>query len=162
MVTVRYPLDVAVSLYQQGGNIDRARVAQLTGHPSPPPRRRTPLRQWLLAWIDDDADPREQMNSLPGVLWHLSDAWARRSQPNVLLVHYDDPARDLDGQMRRLAKRLGITVPEQAWPGLVHAATFDQMRARADQLVTVGIPQSSAAFFRLGRSGAGREILTDP
>ena len=35
-------------------------------------------------------DPREQLDSLPGVMWHLSDAWARRDQPNVLLVHHDN------------------------------------------------------------------------
>jgi len=164
IVTARHPLDMAVSLYHQGDNIDRARVRQLADQPEPaaPPPARTSLRQWLLEWIDDDADPREEMDSLPGVMWHLSDAWARRSQPNVLLVHYDDLLRDLDGEMRRLARRLGVTASEQAWPSLVQAATFEQMRARADQFVTAGgILKSSAAFFRRGRSGAGREILTD-
>ena len=33
-------------------------------------------------------------------MWHLSDAWARRGEPNVLLVHYDDLLADLEGQMR--------------------------------------------------------------
>ena len=83
-------------------------------------------------------------------MWHLSDAWARQGQLNVLLLHYDDLLRDLDGEMRRLARRLGVTVSErQAWPGLVQAATFEQMRARADQFVTAGgllkaAPRSSA------------------
>lgn len=164
IVTARHPLDMAVSLYHQGNNIDRSRVRQLTGQsePAAPPPARPPLRQWLLEWIGDDADPREKMDSLPGVMWHLSDAWARQSQLNVLLVHYDDLLRDLDGEMRRLARRLGVTVSEQAWPSLVQAATFEQMRARADQFVTAGgLLKSSAAFFRRGRSGAGQEILTD-
>jgi aryl sulfotransferase len=101
------------------------------------------------------------MDSLPGVMWHLSDAWARRSQPNVLLVHYDDLLHNLDGEMRRLARRLGAELSEQVWPSLVQAATFEQMRARADQVVTAGGSlKSSAAFFRRGRSGAGREILS--
>lgn len=164
IVTARHPLDMAVSLYHQGDNIDRARVRELTGQPAPaaPLPARTPLRQWLLEWIDDEADPREEMDSLPGVMWHLSGAWARRSQPNVLLVHDDDLLRDLDSEMRRLAGRLGVTVSEQTWPSLVQAATFEQMRARAGQLVAAGgILKSSAAFFRRGRSGAGPEILTD-
>jgi aryl sulfotransferase len=55
---------------------------------------------------------------------HLSDTWARRHEPNVLLVHYDDLLADLDGQMRRLARRFRIVVPELAWPRLVQAATF--------------------------------------
>jgi hypothetical protein len=163
LVTARHPLDVAVSLYHQGGNIDRARVRQLTRRPGPgePPQPRPPLHDWLLAWIADDSDPREHPDTLPGVLWHLTDAWSRRHAPNVLLVHYDDLLADLDGQMRRLARQLGITVPAPAWPALVQAATFDRMKASADTLVpTAGILHSNAAFFRRGTSGAAREILT--
>jgi aryl sulfotransferase len=164
LVTARHPLDMAVSLHHQGDNIDRRRMRQLTGQPEPtdPPRPRKPVREWLLDWIDRDADPRAEMDSLPGVMWHLSDAWARRAEPHVLLVHYDRLAADLDGEMRRLAAHLGIAVPEQSWPRLVHAATFDKMRADAEQFVPGGgVLKSSAAFFRRGRSGAGREILTN-
>ena len=164
IVTARHPLDMFVSLYHQGDNIDRARVLRLTGQPEPaePPRPRTPLHDRLLRWIADDDDPREYPDSLPGLMWHLSDAWARRREPNVLLVHYDDLLSDLDGQMRRLARQFGIAVPEQVWPGLVRAATFRGMRDRADQLVpTAGIFKSNAAFFRQGTSGAGREVLSD-
>ena len=100
--------------------------------------------------------------SLPGVMWHLSDAWARRGEPNVLLVHYDDLAADLEGQMRGIAWRLGIDVPEQAWPALIQAATFERMRDRADRLFPPhGIFKDTASFFRRGTSGAGREILSD-
>jgi hypothetical protein len=77
-----------------------------------------------------------------------------------VLVHYDRLAVDLEGEMRRLARLLGIVVPEAAWPRLVRAATLEGARARADQLVPDGgIIRSSAEFFRLGRSGAGREAL---
>jgi aryl sulfotransferase len=93
----------------------------------------------------------------------MSDAWARRDQPNVLLVHYDNLRADLDGQMRWLAGRFGLAVPEQAWPALVRAATFEAMRDNADQLVpTAGIFKSNAAFFRRGVSGAGAGILSEP
>ena len=101
------------------------------------------------------------MDSLPGVLWHLTDAWARRAEPNIVLAHYDDLSADLDGEMRRLAGRLGITVPAAAWPELVRAATFEAMRAAADRIIgPPGVLKSSAAFFRRGTSGAGREELT--
>ena len=95
-------------------------------------------------------------------MWHLSDAWARRGQPNILLVHYDNLSADLAGQMRWLADRLGITVPGHAWPALVGAATFQSMSGDADTTVpTAGLLKSNAAFFRRGTSGAGREILSD-
>jgi aryl sulfotransferase len=87
---------------------------------------------------------------------------ARRHEPNVMLVHYDDLSADLEGQMRRIAGRLGLDVPEPTWPALVRAATFTAMRSSADRLVpSGGILKSNAAFFRRGTSGAGREVLND-
>ena len=162
IVTARHPLDMAVSLYHQSGNIDRDRVRQLTGQSgsATPSSPRPSLHDWLLDWINSDEDPRASMDSLPGVMWHLSDAWARRAEPNVLLVHYGDLSTDLEGQMRWLADRLGIDVPGDAWPALVQAATFDSMKANVDKLVpAAGILKDKYAFFRRGTSGAGHEIL---
>ena len=171
IVTARHPLDTAVSLYHQGDNLDRAKIRALTGAPEPtgPPRPRKPLHDWLLAYISGDAapwivrsHPREDLDSLPGLMWHLSDAWARRHEPNVMLVHYDDLSAGLEGQMRRIAERLGLGVPEPAWPALVQAATFEAMKSSADRLIpSAGILKSSAAFFRRGTPGAAREVLSD-
>lgn len=99
---------------------------------------------------------------MPGVLWHLSDAGVRRTTGYVDLVHYADLIDDLDGQMRRLADRLGIAVPADLWPALVHAAGFAQMRARAAHLAPdpVGILRDPTAFFRRGVSGDGAAVLT--
>jgi aryl sulfotransferase len=165
IVVARHPLDMAVSLYHQGNNLDRERIRQLTGAPQPTRSAEglPPVREWLLSWVERDTDPRAELDSLPGVMWHLSDAWRRRHEPNLVLVHYDDLSADLDGQIRRLAGRLGIAVLEPAWPRLVEAATFRQMRARADRLTPdpAGVIKDRAAFFRQGRSGTGRELLDD-
>jgi len=164
LVVARHPLDMAVSLFHQADNLDRRRMAELLGTPSPtapagPPR---PIRDALIAWIDRDVAPADALDSLPGVLWHLSDAWLRRHDPNIVLLHYADLVRDLDGEMRQLAHRLGIAIPAHRWPILVEAASFAQMRARANQLVPdpVGIMKDRSAFFRRGSSGAGRELLS--
>jgi aryl sulfotransferase len=165
LVTARHPLDMIVSLCHQGDNINRARLPELTGQPEPtePPTPRPPLHERVLRWIDRDASPVDEMDSLPGVMWHLSDAWSRRDQPNVVLVHYADLQRDLEGEMRRIAGRLDIDIPEPLWPSLVDAATFASMRSRADLLTPnpSGVLKDNAAFFRRGTSGAGREILSD-
>jgi aryl sulfotransferase len=163
IVVARHPLDMAVSLYHQGDNLDRARLQELTGNPESGPRpARPPIEVWLREWIEWDGDRREQMDSLPGVMWHMTDAWARRQVPNIVLVHYDDLIADLGSQMRRLAARLEIEIPESAWATLVEAAGFTQMRARADMLApdTTGVLKDRHAFFRRGSSGAGRELLT--
>lgn len=165
IVVARHPLDSAVSLYHQSNNIDRARLRELTGQPEPtrPPRPRPSLHDWLIAWIDREADPSDELDSLPGVMWHLSDAWSRRAEPNVVLVHYDDLIADLDAEMRRLASLLGVAVPRALWPDLVQAATFDEMRANARRTVPSrdGVLKDTAAFFRRGTSGAGREVLSN-
>ncbi|MGW3604305.1 sulfotransferase domain-containing protein [Micromonospora sp. NPDC005161] len=166
VVVARHPLDMAVSLYHQAGNLNRVRLSQLTGQPVPagPPRARTPVGQWLSSWVDREADPRAELDSLPGVLLHLSDAWSRRQEPNVELVHYDDLRADLGGQMRRLAARWGLAVSPERWPDLVEAATFGRMRERADRLApdTLGVLRDRRAFFRHGGSGQGRDLLDAP
>jgi aryl sulfotransferase len=166
LVVARHPLDLAVSLFHQGTNLDRHRIAELLGGPVPAiDNRPAPpsVHDSVLRWIDRDVTPADALDSLPGVLWHLSDAWRRRHDDNVLLVHYADLSTDLDGEMRRIAGRLGIDVPADRWDVLVEAAGFAQMRSRAEQLAPdpAGILKSRVAFFRSGRSGAGRELLTD-
>ena len=168
VVVARHPLDMAVSLFHQGDNLDRERIAEILGRPAAPARDSapTPVRSMhdsLLRWIDNDPRPAEDLDSLPGVMWHLSDAWRRRHEPNVLLVHYADLSADLASQMRRIADRLDIAVPDATWPVLVEAAGFAQMRKRAVHLTPdpAGIMKDRDRFFRRGTSGAGRELLTD-
>jgi aryl sulfotransferase len=160
IVVGRHPLDMAVSLYHHGNNIDRRRMAELTGQPRADRPPQAPLHEWLVGFVDWDGDPREWLDTLPGVLLHLADAWARRHRPNVVLLHYDDLVTDLDGSMRRLAGSLGIPVDEERWPALVQAATFDAMRAGANAPDTLGVLKDPSAFFRQGTSGEGRALLT--
>lgn len=123
---------------------------------------RPSLHDWLVRWTQAEVTALEQPDSLVGVLHHLSDAWARRERSNVLLVHYADLLSDLEGEMRRVASSLGVGVPDGMWPALVEAATFAQMRSRSDELVSnaMGVLKDVSRFFRQGRSGAGREVLS--
>jgi hypothetical protein len=143
-----------VSLYAQGGNIDRDRLSELTGS-APVRMELPPLEEWLVEWVTRGGG---YLDSLPGVMAHLTDAWRRRHDPNVVLVHYEDLSADLAGRMAALAGRLGLEPPT---PDLVAAATFDRMRTRATELApdVLGVLKSPEAFFRGGRSGAGREVL---
>ena len=164
VVVGRHPLDAAVSLYHHGDNLDRARIRELTGAPEPetPPEPRPPLHEWLVGFVEWDGDPRAWLDTLPGQMLHLRDAWSRRTAPNVVLLHYDDLLADLDGSMRSLAGRLGTQVDESLWPELVHAATFDEMRHRSMTFApdTLGVLKDPVAFFRHGTSGDGRALLT--
>lgn len=160
VVVARHPLDAAVSLYHQGANIDRQRLAELTGRPTTSTER-PDLATWMAAWVRDERDPRASLDSLPGVAHHLTDAWGRRDRPGVTLVHYADLLADPTGQVARLARRLDL--PRQRVPAVVEATRFDAMRARSGDFVPdgVGVLRDHRSFFRSGRSGAGREVLGD-
>jgi hypothetical protein len=164
IMVARHPLDMAVSLYHHGDNLDRERIRQLTGQPAPalPPPARPPLREWLMSWVEEQVDPKSELDSLPGVMWHLTDVWARRNDPNVILLHYDDLSHDLDGAMRQLAHRLGIAIDASTWPDLVRAATFSEMRRHAVTTApdNLGVLKDQTKFFRHGRSGEGTATLT--
>lgn len=160
IVMAREPVDAAVSLYHHSANLDRRRIAELTNGEATMPER-PPLGRWLQNWVRWEGDPGERLDSLTGVMWHLSDAWQRRTRPNVHLVRYADLVADLAGEMRRLADRLRIVVPEDRWPDLVGAATLDRMRERADVVAPgpVGVLRDRRAFFRTGAVGGGAALL---
>jgi aryl sulfotransferase len=161
LVVVRDPLDMAVSLYHQGDNLDRERVAELTGRSYTGPVTRPPLDEWLRGWTQRETDPTVSMDSLQGVVHHTADASDRRDDDHVLVLRYEDLVADLDGRMRWLAARLGVDVDPAGWPELVDAARFGSMRADAANRTPDrrGVLKDPAAFFRRGRPGEGREVL---
>ena len=161
VVVVRDPLDMAVSLYHQGDNLDRERIAELTGRPYAGAVARPPLDEWLRAWTMRETDPMVSMDSLQGVVHHTADAADRRDDRQVLVLRYEDLVADLAGRMRWLAGRLAVDVDPRVRPDLVDAARFDSMRADAATRAPDrrGVLKDPGAFFRRGRPGAGREVL---
>ena len=114
-------------------------------------------------WVDADGEDAALIASLRFTLHHLSTFWAARDRGNVVLVHYTDLMNDLEGEMRGLAGRLGIEVPEERWPALVEAARFEQMKAKADVVVpdaTHAIWDDNSRFFDKGGS-RWRSLLSD-
>ena len=158
IVVARHPLDAAVSLYHQSHNINRKRLAELTGNPDlAKPKELPPLAEWLHNWIDSDVSANLALESFNGVFHHLTDAWSRKNQSNVLLVHYADLLHDLRNEMRRIAAILDIDVSSDRVSELARAATFESMKANGDNLAPdpAGALRNKALFFRSGQSGAG-------
>ncbi|WP_345648297.1 sulfotransferase domain-containing protein [Streptomyces tremellae] len=169
IVVARHPLDRALSVYHQTANIDVERVYAAQDHSDPqsrqPPPPLPPIGEWLQFWClpqPTDEQGAEVPESLHQTVHHLYDAWQRQTAPNVKVLHYVDLRADLAGQMRALADWLGIAVDESLWPGLVKAATFDEMRNRAERLAPdTEILRDPSKFFRSGRSGGSRDFLTE-
>ena len=96
------------------------------------------------------------------VLYYVNSFWQFKHLPNILMVHYNDLKADLQGEMKRIAEFLQIDVPDALWPELVSAATFENMKGKADKLapqVNDGIWKDPKQFFNKGKSGQWRDIL---
>ncbi|HEV8115646.1 MAG TPA: sulfotransferase domain-containing protein, partial [Acidimicrobiales bacterium] len=172
----RDPRDVAFSIDGHRANMDFERYAQahreaaridgIEPGPLPPaPPRPESERERFWSWVDADGAPSEVNSSLLRTLRHFQTFWDVRDQPNVVLLHYDDLQADLEGQMRALAARLGIEVPEARWSDLVAAAGFEAMRSSASTTAPTSGGRSfwreDAAFFRRGTSGQWHGVLAD-
>jgi aryl sulfotransferase len=167
----RDPRDVALSWDAHMNNLDFDAMFNALGAAIEPddsfgPPRVPPdfsdERDAFRYWVDDPTPPEEMAMSLAGTIHHLSGFWAVRDRDDVVLLHYDDLQTDLEGEMRRLADRLGIEVSEERWPALVKAATFDDMRRRAEELApdtANHIWKSTTDFFRRGTSGQWEGVL---
>ena len=88
--------------------------------------------------------------------------WAERRRPNFLLTHYNDLHRNLDAEMRRVAKFLDIEPDQAIWPSLVTAAGFEAMSTAGDELMPFTKRMSvegSRRFFNRGVSGRGQRVF---
>jgi aryl sulfotransferase len=135
-------------------------IAEFLAKGPPVPPDSEAERFW--GWVDDPTPPSESINTLHGTVHHLATFWEARHRPNVTLLRYEDLKADLEGQMRRLADALGILVAEEHWPALVEAATFEQMRSRANEVVpdsTHAIWKDNRQFFNRGECGQWRRLL---
>jgi len=171
----RDPRDVAVSWDHHFANMDldvflaaRAKtmgeddLAELMALDPPPTGETLEERFWH--WINNPAPPVHSICSLRSTLQQFDEALRASDRANVVVFHYGDLKADLEGEMRRLAKRLAIVVPEDRWPILVEAASFERMRERADELVpnsTDALWKENREFFHAGRGGQWRDFFDD-
>jgi hypothetical protein len=171
----RDPRDVALSMDHHIDNMDigafleaRERAAAIDGielAPLRPPRPRPDSdRDRFWQWVDDETPSTQSGSSLRFTVEHLQTFRDAGDDLDVVFLHYDELKADLEGQMRRLAARLGVDVAEDRWPRLVEAATFESMRTKADRMVPGGGPEhwiDPVAFFSRGTSGQWRDLLDD-
>lgn len=124
----------------------------------------TPKAFWR-DWISRGAFPWENVGYpywCP--LHHLATWWPHRNLPNILFVHYNDLLRDIDGEMRRVAKFLDIEVPETAWPDLTHAVAIDTLRDNAGAFMGShgkSFKGGGKTFLNKGTNGRWRGVLDD-
>src|SRR6476659_8246788 len=106
--------DVVWSLHHVHVNATEAYFRMLNDPPGrigPPMGRADPdIRDYFRRWLREDGYP----------YWSYWDNvrswWQARDVSNILLVHFNDLKRDLEGEMRRVATFLGCNIPDANWP----------------------------------------------
>ena len=129
--------------------------------PKPSPQN---LGEWFCAWIGSSCSTSPDHAGHADVLNFVNTYWQFRHLPNILMLHYSDMKADLEGEMKRVAKFLDIDVPEQLWPELIAAASFENMKSKADRLapqVTSDVWKDASQFFKSGTSGQWHNVLGD-
>jgi aryl sulfotransferase len=127
------------------------------------PRPPTTAREFFRYWIGEDGGQGSPMMS--ETFFDIERSfWAERRRPNLLLVHYNDLKADLSGEMKRIAAFLGIETPDDLWPRLVEAATFEAMKRDGDALLA-GMERAfrggHESFLHKGTNNRWRGEVTD-
>lgn len=170
ITVIRHPLDVALSDRDHRANQNGQRTHELrlaaAGPPGPPLGRGPDDATGYLRWfIGNDLPPTGSgPNGLADFCEQVTTYWTARHHPNVHLFHYQDLWDDLDGEMRRVAELLGITIDEQRWSAFVEAATLDSMRSRASDTAPdahLGLWHDTTDFFRSGGTRDWSTLLSD-
>lgn len=165
----RDPRDVAVSFANAQANVspkamtsafNAGGVDPATVEP-PPEDPHERFRRWASAELLNG--PQAGFGAtLANMMSHMQTFWDRREEPEVALFHYSDLLADLPSELRRLATVLSIDVSDRRIKELAAAATFDSMRARADELapgIDNQIWSDNRAFFHSGTNRQWHDLL---
>ena len=168
----RHGLDACMSFHNHATGytqetlaaLDRAGIEDPT-IARPYPRIPADPAEFYRMWISEGVAP-DQQDGKPSLSYFAFQRswWEERQRPNVLFIHYNDLKADLDGEMRRIAAFLGITVPADLWPQLVAAASFEAMKRHGDVLLhNVGrmFVGGAERFLYKGTNARWRGLLSD-
>jgi aryl sulfotransferase len=130
----------------------------------PYPRPARDARVFFDEWMAEGPDARLRDDYPAFRFFDVEKSyWEKRHEPNLLIVHYADMKAGLEGEMRRIADFLEIAVPEDLWPSLVDAATFDTMRKNGDALMpgaSFAFDGGPSRFLFSGTNGRWRDALS--
>jgi hypothetical protein len=172
LVVGRDPRDVAISFEHHLANVDFARflelraaavgnedLAELSEGPVP---SEDPMEQFR-TFVTDETPGGGGPPTLASMLHHLDTAWQIRREANVALFHYADLQADLEGELLRLARVLGIPCSPERARELAPEASLARMRERGADVApnaSQGTWKDVRAFFRSGSTGEWRARLS--
>ena len=152
--------DVVWSLYNHHSNANKTwydalnNTPGLVGPPIEPPSG--DIRQYWREWLDRDGHP----------FWpfweNIRSWWAVRDLPNVKFIHFANLKRDMAGEIRAIAKFLGIAINESRWEAILKHCSFEWMKTNATKSVPLGgafWDAGAEVFMNKGVNGRWSETL---
>lgn len=129
--------------------------------PSPPEDIHEFWNTWVTrSWFDHEAGGWPYWSHLSNV----QSWWDHKDLPNIEFFHYADLLAQPEAEIRRLADYLEIDVPEQQWPRILQAVTFDSMKSRSAEYVPDGgafWKGGADTFMNMGINNRWREVLSE-
>jgi hypothetical protein len=141
---VRNPLDVAISLAHHGGyGVDKA-IATMAANDT-----ETPV---------DDVLVNELWSS-----WsrHVS-SWTRKPHPAIHVMRYEDMLANPLASFSALTRHLQLDAAPDQIAQAVTRSSFENLQDEEERSGFSERPQEAKRFFREGRLGQWREVLTQP
>jgi aryl sulfotransferase len=142
-------------------------AAQAVAQGAPPPARlQTPEdpRDFFLQWMTTaEARASDPAGELPFCEFEQT-YWARRREPWLLMIHFNDLKADLVGEMRRIAAFLQIQTPEPLLAELADAARFETMKRQGEEMLPNlrnVFDNGHERFLNKGENGRWKDILTE-
>jgi aryl sulfotransferase len=153
--------DVAWSLFNHYSHLtdDFYKLVNDTpGRVGPPlPKCDVEVIPFFKRWLAEDGYPYWPFFS------HIASWWEYRHLPNLMLVHFAELKRDLEGAIRRLSEFLEVPVQPSAMPRVLEHCSFEYMRENADRMAPrggVAWEGGGKTFINKGTNGRWREMLS--
>eukprot|EP01062_Namystynia_karyoxenos_P081349 TRINITY_DN8923_c0_g1_i2.p1 TRINITY_DN8923_c0_g1~~TRINITY_DN8923_c0_g1_i2.p1 ORF type:complete len:404 (+),score=101.58 TRINITY_DN8923_c0_g1_i2:99-1214(+) len=61
--------------------------------------------------------------------------WQYRNDPNVLLLHFSNAKKDLEGTVRKLADFVGVKIPADKFPGVLERCSYKWMKEHPEKFL---------------------------
>lgn len=139
---VRNPLDAVISnAHHFGLDLDRA-VEQLNCDGFQIPNHEHGVYEHYGSW------------------WQNVDSWTRKPHRTIYVMRYEDMLGDPLGTFGRLAAHLLMRPTPAQLRQAIEAADFQRLKSQEEEKGFKERPKASSAFFRAGRAGEWREVLS--
>ena len=88
-------------------------------------------------------------------------SWTQFENPQLAVLRYEDLLDSPEDTFGRVAQFLGLPVGQQQLRIAIENASFDALKKQEDADGFSEKPEHADKFFRVGRSGQWRDVLTD-